>query len=73
MTRYVRPLINMTAVVAVMLMLFSGCQQKKSNRALTKNSTETVVRTHADSLMGEALTAQDDERISALTDSYAPD
>jgi hypothetical protein len=25
----------MTAVVAVMLMLFSGCQQKKSNRVLT--------------------------------------
>ena len=71
MTRYVRPLINMTAVTAVMLMLFSGCQQQKNNRALTKNSTETVVRTHADSLMGEALTAQDDERISALTDSLS--
>jgi len=71
MTRYVRPLINMTAVAAVVLMLFTGCQQQKHNRALTKDGTETVVRTHADSLMGEALTAQDDERISALTDSLS--
>ena len=71
MTRYVRPLINMTAVAAVMLMLFFGCQQQKNNRALTKDSSETVVRTHADSLMGEALTAQDDARISELTDSLS--
>ena len=71
MTRYVRTLINMTAVAAVMLMLFFGCQQQKNNRALTKDSSETVVRTHADSLMGEALTAQDDARISELTDSLS--
>ena len=71
MTRNYRPLINMTAVAAVVLMLFTGCQQQKHNRALTKDGTETVVRTHADSLMGEALTSQDDERISALTDSLS--
>ena len=60
----------MLAVAAVVVMALAGCQRQQQ-RMLTKDGTEVVVKTHADSLMGTALTAQDDERLSVLTDSLS--
>ena len=70
MNRHHQPLWRMAVLAAAVVAILAGCN-KQQQRALTKDGTGTVVRTHADSLLSYPLTAQDDNRLSELTDSLS--